>query len=208
MNNEIKKRIEEYVVGELDYLNQLDHTDQECKSIKDSSIKNINTLIELLQKDDVIKKDYISDENKTKNEMTKIKNDYELNLKKIQCDIDRNKNESIKVNLDYEINQEKLKIETDKNKENSHLENRKIDNDEKKHNCDFDLKKKELDMNIKRDIENRNDRIIKVIIDGATILVPIIFYNVWMNKGFKFEETGTYTSNTFKNMFNRFKPTK
>lgn len=27
-------------------------------------------------------------------------------------------------------------------------------------------------------------------------------------KGFKFEETGTYTSTTFRGLFNRFRPTK
>lgn len=96
----------------------------------------------------------------------------------------------------------------DVNNSNSQLENRKIDRDEIKNNNDSKLKSEELKMNSKKDIEMRSDRIIKVIVDGATILVPIIFYNVWMNKGFKFEETGTYTSNTFKNLFSKFKPNK
>jgi hypothetical protein len=38
--------------------------------------------------------------------------------------------------------------------------------------------------------------------------LPLIFYASWMRRGFKFEETGTYTSTTFKGLFNRFKPTK
>jgi len=33
-------------------------------------------------------------------------------------------------------------------------------------------------------------------------------FNVEIEKGFKFEETGTYTSQTFKNLINRFRPTK
>lgn len=33
------------------------------------------------------------------------------------------------------------------------------------------------------------------------IVVPIVF----MNRGFKFEETGTYTSQTFKNLFWKFR---
>ena len=35
-----------------------------------------------------------------------------------------------------------------------------------------------------------------------------MFYAAWMKRGFKFEENGTYTSTTFRGLFNRFKPTK
>ena len=38
--------------------------------------------------------------------------------------------------------------------------------------------------------------------------LPLIFYATWMKRGFKFEETGTYTSTTFRGLFNRFRPTK
>ena len=96
----------------------------------------------------------------------------------------------------------------DVNISNEHLENRKIDISEIKNNNDYEIKKDEIKVNTKKDIELRNDRLVKVVTDGATILIPIIFYNVWMKKGFKFEETGTYCSNTFKNLFNKFKPTK
>lgn len=129
MNKDIKLKIEKYIETELDTLSQLSPTEGNYNETRDSIVKNINILVELLQKEDI-------------------------------------------------------------NDNNS------------------DLKQRELDMNIKRDVELRNDRVIKILIDGATIIVPIIFYNVWMNKGFRFEETGTYTSNTFKNLFNRFKPTK
>ena len=37
---------------------------------------------------------------------------------------------------------------------------------------------------------------------------PLMFYGIWMKKGFKFEETGTYTSTTFRGLFNRFRPTR
>jgi hypothetical protein len=42
----------------------------------------------------------------------------------------------------------------------------------------------------------------------ATTAISLMFYGAWMSKGFKFEETGTYTSNTFKNFFRVFKPTR
>ena len=40
------------------------------------------------------------------------------------------------------------------------------------------------------------------------VVAPIMFYSVWMKRGLRFEETGTYTSQTFKGLFGKFKPTK
>lgn len=48
---------------------------------------------------------------------------------------------------------------------------------------------------------------IKFALEAAGIIAPMIFYGVWMKRGFKFEEKGTYTSTTFRGLFNRFKPT-
>lgn len=96
----------------------------------------------------------------------------------------------------------------DVNEDNLDLENKKMRYAEIKNDSDKELKIKELKLNSQRDIELRSDRLAKLLMDGATIVVPIIFYNIWMNKGFKFEETGIYTSNTFKNLFNKFKPCK
>jgi len=52
------------------------------------------------------------------------------------------------------------------------------------------------------------DRYFKLGIAAAELLIPLMFYGIWMRKGFKFEETGTYTSTTFRGLFNRFRPTK
>lgn len=52
------------------------------------------------------------------------------------------------------------------------------------------------------------DRYVKIGISAAELVLPLMFYGVWMKKGFRFEETGTYTSATFRNLFNRFKPTR
>lgn len=56
--------------------------------------------------------------------------------------------------------------------------------------------------------EQVKDRYFRAGIAAAEIVVPIAFYAMWMKRGFKFEETGTYTSKTFTNLINRFKPTK
>ena len=56
--------------------------------------------------------------------------------------------------------------------------------------------------------EQTKDRYFKLGIAAAEIVLPLIFYATWMKRGFKFEETGTYTSTTFRGLFNRFRPTK
>lgn len=82
-----------------------------------------------------------------------------------------------------------------------------------------DIKKSQLDEQIKADVQDEQykrsqldeqvkDRYFKLGIAAAELLIPIMFYGIWMRKGFKFEETGTYTSTTFRGLFNRFRPTK
>ncbi len=55
--------------------------------------------------------------------------------------------------------------------------------------------------------EQSKERYLRLGLEAAGIILPMIFYATWMKRGFRFEETGTYTSSTFRNLFNRFKPT-
>lgn len=66
---------------------------------------------------------------------------------------------------------------------------------------DYEDKKAQL-------VEQAKDRYFRLGIAAAEIILPLIFYAAWMKRGLKFEETGTYTSTTFRGLFNRFKPTK
>ena len=68
-------------------------------------------------------------------------------------------------------------------------------------NSDIQFKKDQLEEQVK-------DRYFRFGVEAAGIILPLIFYAIWMKRGFKFEETGTYTSTTFRGLFNRFKPTK
>ena len=52
------------------------------------------------------------------------------------------------------------------------------------------------------------ERYIRFGLEVAGLILPLVFYAHWMRKGFEFEETGTFTSATFKGLFNRFRPTK
>ncbi len=84
--------------------------------------------------------------------------------------------------------------------------------EETKNEWDFNEKYKSRDSDIqfKKDQleEQVKDRYFRFGVEVAGIILPLIFYAAWMKRGFKFEETGTYTSTTFRSLFNRFKPTK
>ena len=69
---------------------------------------------------------------------------------------------------------------------------------------------REIEMQLRREQteEQVKDRYIKLCMDAAGIVLPLLFYASWMKKGFKFEETGTFTSTTFRGLFSRFRPSK
>lgn len=69
---------------------------------------------------------------------------------------------------------------------------------------------RENDKQLKEDQleEQVKDRYFRLGVEAAGIILPLIFYAAWMKRGFRFEETGTFTSTTFRGLFNRFKPTK
>ena len=56
--------------------------------------------------------------------------------------------------------------------------------------------------------ETIKDRYFRVGIAGAELVLPLIFYGIWMRQGFRFEKEGVFTSQTFRNLFSRFRPTK
>lgn len=84
--------------------------------------------------------------------------------------------------------------------------------EETKNEWDFNEKyeSRDSDIQFKKDQleEQVKDRYFRFGVEAAGIILPLIFYAAWMKRGFKFEETGTYTSTTFRSLFNRFKPTK
>ena len=88
----------------------------------------------------------------------------------------------------------KLKIEEDKTSMDYYEK-------EENRNTEIDLKRNQMDEAVK-------DRYFRLGIAAAELILPLMFYGIWMNRGFKFEKDGTYTSQTFRSLFSRFKPTK
>lgn len=71
------------------------------------------------------------------------------------------------------------------------------------------LKLKIEEERLKKDrIDQKIHRIATYAIEVLGIVLPLGFYWIWMVKGFKFEEEGTITSKTFKDLIRFFKPTK
>ena len=75
--------------------------------------------------------------------------------------------------------------------------------------CDHELvEEREMQLKTEQLREQKLDRYFRLVIEAAGLVLPLVFYGIWMRKGFKFEETGTFTSTTFRGLFNKFKPTK
>lgn len=85
--------------------------------------------------------------------------------------------------------------------EERELEKKRLNEEILSHSQEELLKKEQLSEQVK-------DRYFKLGIAAAELVIPLIFYGIWMRKGFKFEESGTYTSTTFRGLFNRFRPSK
>ena len=81
----------------------------------------------------------------------------------------------------------------------------KLKLEEDKLTTDFGEKKLSEDLRLK---EQSKDRKVKVCIATAELIVPLIFYGIWMRQGFKFEKDGIIASTTFRGLINRFRPTK
>lgn len=56
--------------------------------------------------------------------------------------------------------------------------------------------------------ESVKDRYFRFGMAAAELVLPLMFYGVWMRRGLKFEQDGTFTSQTFRGLFSRFRPTK
>lgn len=75
--------------------------------------------------------------------------------------------------------------------------------------CDKDIAmSKELQLKEAQLEEQKKDRYFRLALESAGLILPLIFYGIWMRKGFKFEQEGTFTSTTFRGLINRFRPTR
>ena len=103
----------------------------------------------------------------------------------------------------YRLGLEDVKADTDYDEK---LYRRDVDAQHEQDELDKQTREEEFKRN--QLSEQTKDRYFRLGIEVAGIILPLMFYASWMKKGFKFEETGTYPSTTFRGLFNRFRPTK
>lgn len=49
---------------------------------------------------------------------------------------------------------------------------------------------------------------LKLVVEASGIILPLLFYTKLFKEGIKFEETGTFSSVTFKNLMGKINPKK
>ena len=106
-----------------------------------------------------------------------------------------------KMELDFDEKQARRKMDKENRLKDDAIKEQQLKDENSVRERDELIRKEQLAEQVK-------DRYIRLGIVAAEIILPLIFYSKWMKKGFKFEETGTFTSTTFRGLFNRFKPTK
>lgn len=98
------------------------------------------------------------------------------------------------------IDEVKTEVDTEEKRERRVMERTRQENERANQGLEETFKQRQLK-------EQAIDRYVKVGIAAAELIAPLIFYAVWMRRGFEFEKEGTFGSTTFRNLFNRFKPT-
>lgn len=81
-----------------------------------------------------------------------------------------------------------------------------------KTDTDYDEKvnRREMDENHEKNrlSEQIRDRYFRTGLEVAGIILPLLFYACWIDRGFTLETDGTYTSKTLMNLLNKFRPGK
>lgn len=107
----------------------------------------------------------------------------------------------------HKLRIEEIKAQTDAEEK---AQRREMDSEQRK----AELASKDTDRNRDEELqacqlrEQKIDRYVRVGVAAVELMAPLVFYGIWMKRGFKFEESGVYSSTTFRNLFSRFRPTK
>lgn len=142
-----------------------------------------------------------------------MKKDIEKLNKKIDCILEKMDTQDPN-STEYKDNMElvkelwKLKIEEDKlnlQKDEGQLSYELKVRDQELKNTELELKQSDNETRVKMDKKSTVKDYVRMGVDIASVTLPLVFYGIWMHEGFKFEETQTFTSTTFKNLFQKFK---
>lgn len=210
----ISDRIDETLLRQMDELKNLKPGDVEFPKAEEAIAKLYKVRQEHYATD-------IGDEEK----MTELENDKEeadakieiekekikIEQDKIELERKRNKIEQDKVTNamskdlnESEIERAKIEIEKDKIK----IEQDRIEVEKAKLTADATRSKRERIISLLEIGTNVTCSLLHTVVEAGAIIVPIIFYNEWIKQGLEFEKDGTFTSQTFKGLIGKFRPTK
>ena len=176
---EIKSLLDEVIEKEIVNLDSLPIGDEK----KAQAIKDLVQLHKLRIEE--IKAQTEADEKRERREMDSKKNEADLALKEKQAQAQEAQQQTQAEHGDRELA----------------LKEREIDGKDADRTREEEATRQQVR-------ENRIDRYVRTGVAVAELVLPLAFYGVWMGHGFEFEKTGSFTSTTFKNLLNRFRPTK
>lgn len=183
MEQELRELLSGEISREFGLISETETGSKEQKMVVDNAIALYRLMI---------------DDLKVESETRRLNAEHRLALKKQKEEVEL-KGKQLK--LDEEFKGRQLKLDEERVREELRLKKKQYELDEAKYYNDKanreDDKKDEL-----------KDRIFKWSIGIAELMLPMMFYAIWMKRGFEFERTGTYTSTTFRGLFNNFKPVK
>lgn len=183
---EIKSLLDEVIEKEIGNLESLSSGSDE----KSKAIQNLATLHKLRIEE--IKAETEAEEKRGRRVMDSEQRKAELALKEKQIGGDA---------ADRELKERQLQAQVSQQNAELTLKERELDGKDTDRTREDAFQAHQIR-------EQRIDRYVRTGVAAAELVLPLIFYGVFINRGFKFEETGVYASTTFKNLLNRFRPTK
>ena len=97
----------------------------------------------------------------------------------------------------HKLRIEEIKAHTDAEEK---AQRREMDSEQRK----AELASKDTDRNRDEELqacqlrEQKIDRYVRVGVAAVELMAPLVFYGIWMKRGFTFEESGVYSSTTFR----------
>ena len=131
----------------------------------------------------------------------------EMEAKQYESDLEMRKDELRFKRAQLDEQEKEHENDSKFREQEAQFKQQQFDQQVKEHEDDADYQKREEQLKRDQMADQTIDRYVRLGAEIAGIVLPLMFYAHWMKKGFKFEETGTFTSTTFRGLFNRFKPT-
>lgn len=109
--------------------------------------------------------------------------------------------EEIKAQTEAEDKTARREMETERQRDEHALKERELNSRDVDRTHDESVQDRQIR-------EQVIDRRVRTCLQVGELVVPLVCYGIWFGMGLTFEMDNSFTSTTFKNLLNRFKPTK